>query len=372
LRYRILSVSTPTAPVIDQLRIDQGSQYVKTEVVQGQTQNDPNLGTADGVTPDQEFESTRDGFIDESEVLTVAAVAWVRVENFLQSRATDRHYVVELGENDRAKFKFGDGTKGAIPSGQVGAVYRYGVQQNGNVGAGTIVVDKSGLAFISDIWNPRAASGWQEAESASEDSLELSKILGPASLRIVNVALGPDDVVTLALRYTDPDTGVKPVVRAKVIEGAFGPKTMELVIVVAGGGAASATLLQDLDTYFNGDQYATPPVSKKVIANQEVTSTNYSQKVINVSATVYGAASVEAIEDSLTALLQPEARREDGVTFEWEFGGDVFLSRITHEIHAADEDVTRIENLLLNGSAANVALGDRELPVAGTITITEG
>lgn len=372
LRYRILSVTGPTPPVIDQLRIDQGAQYVKSSAVQGQTQNDANLGTADGVTPNQQFITSQDGFIDESETVTVAGTVWIRVENFLQSKPTDRHYQVVLGEDDRATIRFSDGIRGAIPSGQVGAVYRFGVQRNGNVGAGTIVVDKSGLAFVSELWNPRPAIGWQEAESATKASLELAKVLGPASLRIVNVALGPDDVITLALAYVDPDTGVKPVTRAWVVEGAFGPKTMELIIVAAGGGPASAELLAAVDTYFNGDRYAYPPIKKKLVANQEVTTTNYSPKVVDVEATVYGAASVEAIEDSLAALLQPEAKRADGVTFEWEFGGDVFLSRITHEIFATDEEVSRVEDLKLNGSAANVALGTRELPVAGTITIIAG
>lgn len=377
LRYRIISVGGAAAsPVIDQLRIDQGDQFVKASAVQGQRQSDPNLGTADGVTPNQAFTSSKDGFIDESEAVTVAAVVWTRVENFLQSKPTDRHYQVVLGENDRATFKFGNGIAGAIPDGQVAATYRYGVQENGNVGANTIVVDKSGLGFARSLWNPRPAIGWQEAQAASEASLELAKIEGPASLRIVEVALGPADVETLTRNYVDPDTGAKPFSRSKVVEAAFGPKTMEDIVVAAGGAAASAELLDKLDTYLNGDPLAHPPVKKKLIGNQQVTSTNFSPRVIGVRATVYGAASVEAIEDSLAALLQPETRKEDGVTFEWEFGGDVFLSRVSHEIFAADENVTRVEDLELHDGtswvSANVPLGARELPTAGSITITAG
>ena len=124
--------------------------------------------------------------------------------------------------------------------------------------------------------------------------------------------------------------------------------------------------------FFNGDKYINPPARGRLVANQELTSTNYSQKVINITATVYDATSVDAIEDSLMALLQPETRKADGVTFEWQFGGDVFLSRMTHEIHAADGNVSRIEDLKINGVAANQALGARELPIAGSIVITAG
>lgn len=372
LRYRIISVSTPTAPIFEKLRIDTGDQYVKATVVQGTTQNDVNLGTADGVTASQEFQSTKEGFIDESDTVTVANVEWTRVENFLQSTPTDRHYKVRLGENDRATFVFGNGTAGAIPSGQVDAVYRFGVTEDGNVGAETIVVDKSGLALVGSLYNPRSAIGWQAAQSASTESLEQAKVLGPASLRTGEVALGPEGIETLALLYTDPTTGVKPFTRARAVEEAFGPKTIELIVVAAGGGVASSTLLDGLDEYFNGNRYSSPQVRKKLVANQELTSSNYTSKTVNISATVYGATSVSAIADSLAALLQPETRQEDGVSFEWEFGGDVFLSRITHEIFASDENVNRVENLLINGSAANLALGDRELPISGTITITAG
>lgn len=372
MRYRIISVSGPTAPVIDRLRIDEGDQYVKGLATQGQTQVDANLGTADGVTASQEFTSSKDGFIDSSDTLTVASVAWTRVANFIQSRPTDRHYMVVLGENVRATFKFGNGSSGAIPSGQVAAVYRYGIEANGLVGASTIVVDKSGLGFVTSLWNPRPAVGWQVAQGSTEESLEQAKVLGPASLRSTQeVALGPPDVETMTLNYEDAN-GSKPFVRSSVIEEGFGPKTMENVVVAAGGGVATAGQLDDLDEFFNGDKFASPPVRKRLVGNHELTSTNYSQKVVDIEATVYDAVSVNAIEDSLAALLQPETRRTDGVTFEWQFGGDVFLSRMNHEIHAADDSVTRIEGLKINGVAANQALGERELPVAGTIVIVAG
>lgn len=373
MRLRIIiNGGAATSPVIDRLRIDQGGQYVKTEAVQGQRQNDANLGTADGVTPSQIFISTKDGFVDNSQTVTVAGVEWTPVSNFLQSTPTDRHYQVVLGENDRASFKFGDGVRGAIPSGQVAAVYRHGVQTDGNVGANTIAVDKSGLTLVSSLWNPRPATGWQLAESATEASRELAKVQGPASLRAGEVALGPTDVQTKTLNYVDPETNSKPFVRSNVIEEGFGPKTMENVVVAAGGGAASLTQLDALDLYFNGDKYAHPPVPKRIGPNQELTSTNYSQKTISVTATVFDAVSLDAIEDALTALLHPEAKRADGVTFEWDFGGDVFLSRLNHEIFAADAEVTKVEDLEINGSPADEPLSERELPVAGTIVLTAG
>lgn len=351
MRYRVISVSTPTSPIFDQLRIDTGKQYVKVQVTQGQRQNDSTLKNQDGADgngePDQRFQMTKDYFVWDSESVTVAGESWTRVDNFLQSRPTSRHYVIELGDDDRATIVFGDGTRGAKPTGTVACVYRWGANEDGSAGANTITRDNSGISFVSSLWNPRAATGWQESQTADEESLELAKIEGPASLRIVNVALGPDDIVTLAKAYTDA-SGSRPFVRALPIEEGFGPKTVELVVVAAGGGAASSTQLSALDEYFNGDQFANPPVVKALVANQEVTATNYTPKTINITADVYGDVSAATIQDYLTALIQPETKKADGVTFEWVFGEDIEVSRITHEIFECDANIYKVENVLLN------------------------
>lgn len=375
MRYRVLEVSTPTAPIIDKLRIDTGKQYLKTQVTQGQRQIDSPLGTADG-TADQRFAMSKENFIwnSDAEGITVAAVVWTRVDNFLQSTPTARHYVIELGENDRATIVFGDGVRGAKPTGDVAADYRYGAQIDGNSGSNTIVRDNSGISYVSRLWNPRDATGWQESQTADEDALELAKIAGPASLRTGEVALGPDDVETLAKAYTDA-TGARPFTRALAIEEGFGPKTIELVLVAASGGAASSTQLSALDEHFNGDRFASPPVTKRLVANQEVTSTNYNPVTIDIKADVYGATSAAVVQDFLAALLQPETKKADGVTFEWVFGEDVFLNRISHEIFESEEGIYDVKSLQMQKpgdgyAAADIELDTRDLPAAGTITIT--
>jgi len=373
LRYRIISVSTPTAPVIDQLRIDTGNQYVKAVATQGKLQQELSLGISDG-SANQEFQTAREGVIDDSQVITVNGVEWQAVENFLQSTATNLHYTFKLGENDRGFIKFGDGIRGLIPgSGQtIAASYRYGVDTNGIVGENSITVDKSGLVNVSTLWNPRPSVGWQESQSASEESLEEAKILGPASLRVTTVALGPRDVEILTEAYTDPATGSRIFSRAFANEGGAGCKTTEIIVVAAGSTPASTEQLEALELYFNGDKYVYPPVPKKLVANQEVAATNYEPKIVNISATVYGATSIDAIEDSLTALLNPEAKQEDGITFEWEFGGTIFLSDMIHKIHLTDSNITKVDNLLINGVASDLSLELRQLPLAGTIVITAG
>ena len=368
LRYRIVAVAAPTAPVLQYARIDVGKQYVSRVVTQGQTVADSPLGSSDG-SADQEFETSRDHYLNGTMRVWVDADEWTEVSDFLSSKAGDRHFVVELGENDRASVQFGNGSSGRIPptgASNIRAQYRIGGDVDGNVGANQITVDKSGLSFVNKLYNPRQATGWEEAEGASETSLERVKIAGPATLRTKDVAIGPDDVVTLTVAFED-DNGARPFTRARAFEEGFGEKTVELIVVAAGGGAASAAQLEALDEYFNGDPLSSPPKEKHIVANQEVTAVNYSQRTIDVTATVAGDVTVAEVENRLKQVLQPEALKADGFTYEWEFGGRVPVSRIVHEIFETDESITDVD---VTVPAIDVELLDRELPVIGTLTIT--
>jgi hypothetical protein len=370
LRYRIVEVlGGTTSPVIQRARMDKGKQFVKRLGTQGRSQIDDPLGSSTGLA-NQSFEATKDYFIDGSMTITVDGEDWTQVDNFLASAPSDKHYRVERGENDRAFVFFGDGTAGRIPTigvNNIKAAYRYGAENDGNVGALTATIDKSGLSFVSKVYNPRPATGWREAQGTTEESLELAKIEGPASLRTKEVALSPDDAVQLTKLFTD-DAGARPFSRAKAFEEGFGPKTLELVVVAAGGGQATNDQLGALDEYFNGDSLAVPPLPKHFVANQEVTSVNYTAHPINVVATVYGRNIVkQEIVNRLQAVVQPEALKADGVTFEWEFGEEVAASRISHEIFETSED---IEKVVLTTPPGDTALQPRELPTLGTVTIT--
>jgi len=377
IRFRITEVSGPTSPTLNRCRLDEGKQYVLTTVTQGRSVSDDPLGSSDG-TANQEFETTRDNFIQDTDVVTVDAVAWTRVSNFLASEAADLHYVVELGENDSATIVFGDGVTGKIPdvgAGNISIDYRFNAELPGNVGARKIEVDGSGLTFVNSLFNPRNASGWKEAQSASDEGIAQAKQAGPASIRTPQeVACGPDDLVTLVLNSYRDSAGAQPFRRAFSIEEGFGPKTVKLVTALGGGGLPTSGQLAELDEYLNGDKTAIPPKPKRFVTNHQVTSVAFDPKVIDVEATVEAPASVtvEQIQNALAAVLQTDALRPDGVTFEWEFGEPVPRSRLSHEIHDVDEKIKKVTITSLGGvpAAEEVVLLSTELPVSGTFLIT--
>lgn len=370
MRYRVITAAGVTAnPVFQYGLLDQGKQYCYRSVTQGRTQVDDPLGSSDG-TADQEFETTQDHYIDSSGEPYVDAELWMVVDNFINSKATDKHCVVKLGEDDRATLVFGDGVTGKIPPAGVGNIrfdYRHDADDDGNAGHDTIVVDKSGLSYVNSLWNPRPAGGWKEAEGATKASLELAKVNGPASLRTKTVALNGTDLETMTKTYEDEDS-VRPFSRAQAIEEGYGPKTVKLVVVLAGGGVASPAQLAALDEYFNGDICVHPPLPKRLVANQKVTAVNFTPKLIDITATVYGEGfTATQIENRLQQIFQPEAIKADGITHEWCFDGVVTKARIIHEIFEVSENVT---NVVLSVPATDVVLQTNELPKAGTIAIT--
>lgn len=370
LRFRVVTANVGAGPTLGRIRIDTGKQYALALVYQGRSVTAETLGSSNG-TPNQKFATAQPNFILNSQEVRVDGEAWVKVSDFLEAGPGSKVYRIELAENDVAQIIFGDGVTGFIPpigQGNVVIDYRFGADANGNVGANAIVVDKQGLTYVESIHNPRTATGWAAAEASSAESLAKAKIAGPASLRVKEVAISPDDLVTLATAYKDLG-GSKPVGRAKPIEEAFGPKTVELVCVGTGGAVISNIQLDELADYFNGDETATPPIPKRFVANQEVTCTNFSPKAIDVTATVYAPDDVIAqqIINQLSAVLQPESLKEDGATYTWEFGASVPLSRLSHEIFRTD---VRITNVVITTPSADVDLGARELPTAGTFSIT--
>jgi len=371
LRFRICEVAAPVSPTLDTIGIVGGSQYAFGYCTQGSSQVDNPLGNGNG-QPSQEFVCSQEGFIEGSEEFAVDGIAWTRVKNFISTGPTDEVYTIRLGENSRATVVCapeGSGKAPPVGVGNVAIAYRRGAEEDGNVGARRVIVDRGGLTSVDSLYNPRAAFGWSEAQGASAKSLEAAKQLGPATLRSPGgSAISPDDVVAMALNFVDTD-GAAPFVRAWAVEEMFGPKTIGLVVVPGGGGTVPQPILDEVDLFFNGDKFAVPAVPKHIVANQEVVTINYEPVAIDVHAIITGTVEAAAIEAALQAVLNPEAAGTNpaipGGGWAWNFGDTISESRIHSEIHAVSK---AIKSVVLVGWS-DVVLDFSQLPSLGTLTI---
>lgn len=357
-------------PIIDRARMDEGAQYLKFGVVQGASASEEPLGSSTGGT-NQEFTLGFEPIIDGTLVVEVdegsGFSAYSEVDNFLNSTGTSKHYTLEIKADNSAKIKFGDGTNGKIPAAGVDNIranYQIGADTNGNVGAKTISVNLAGISLVDSITNPRPASGYAEKQGSSPESLAAAKIAGPASLRILGKAVTASDIQDLAINFASPSTGSVPVARAIAVEETFGIKTIELVVVGPSGNLLNQTQRTEIDEYFNGSKEK--GIDGVLVTNHEVTSVNYTPKQIDVAVTVQGG-NQSAIINAVTALLNPEAKFSDGITYRWNFGDLVPVSIINAAI--VDTDPINVKNVTFTSPLSDVQLGGRELPSLGTLSV---
>lgn len=370
VRFRVVSVSTPTAPTIDRIKWDQRNIYLIATATQGQTVTDEVLGSSDG-TADQTFTLDQSNVIDGTVEVSVDGTTWTEVADFLSSTSVDEHYTVEVDSDGIATVTFGDGVNGKLPpsgTNNVTATYRWGADGDGNVGAETLIVNRSGVSFVADVFNPRPALGWTKRRGTTEDDRERLKVEGPASLRVLERGVTGPDIEYLTANFLNA-AGLKPFVRAKTIEEGFGAKTVKVVTVGPAGASTSPANRAELEEFFNGN--ADTGESGHVMTNQRVFARDYVQHAINVTVTVTGTAEEEAIENAIKGLLSPVALADDGINWRWKFGQTVTLTSIIAAIlkvpgvgDEPDGDVT------LTLPAANVTLAADELPIYGTISVT--
>jgi len=374
LRLRVISVTAPTNPSVDRIRIDTGKQFLLVPVVQGQTVVDDPLGSSNGAQK-QEFILVQRPLIEGTLIIEADEGSgfqpWNLKENFLSSNSASKDFTIDIDAEDNATVRFGDGVQGKIPLpgvDNIRAVYRVGADQDGNVGARTISVNKSGISFVNEIFNPRQALGFEVKEGSTEQDRARLKIEGPATLRTRGRAITVLDYEFLSTQFVSPTTGSSPVSRALAIEETFGVKTIEVVVVGQAGALLSEAQRIEIEKFFNGSKIDN--ISPVGLANHEATVVNYDPKTIDIIATVTGG-NEEQIKNAITALLNPDATFSDGVTKRWDFGQAVPLSVIIATIFEVDP--VNIKKAVVSSVQAvgdEIPMTTRQLPLAGNIAVS--
>ena len=166
------------------------------------------LGRSDG-RPGQRFAVAKPPVLPRRDGEGVRVVtagrsdAWEEVQDFSAAGAQDRVFVWD-GATGEITFgpsvRFGDGTvvqHGAIPPDGAEIVvdrYRHGGGESGNVGAGTLTVLRTTVAFIDRVGNSTPARGGVDAETVRN-----AKIRGPLTLRTGQRAVTVRDFERLTL-----------------------------------------------------------------------------------------------------------------------------------------------------------------------------
>jgi uncharacterized phage protein gp47/JayE len=374
VRFRTLVATTITAgtdPPVATVAVENSETINEDFVSNGQT--------------DQEFQLARVGYIDDSLEVSASNGVYSQVSSFVDSLSTDRHFMVEVDENDRAKIIFGDGGStlgGAIPVGAILATYKIGGGVDGNVAANAItqistqLVDSNGTPVVATATNASAATG-----GADRETDESIRSRAPRTLRVLNRSVAREDFEIVA-------EGIEGVARTLMLsrnEDTSVPVGQGFLYVIPeGGGTPSSTLLTTVEDAFTGED-ATYPMCMGYVLN--VRGASY--KTIDVRAVVYLGATAVASEVrtnvlvALTALFEPilpdgTKNEEIGFGYELQAAGqdaEVALSTVYNAVRDSDgvrKMGTSLTDFTLNGSHADVALELREFPTLGTLTLING
>jgi hypothetical protein len=126
---------------------------------------------------------------------------WQAVGDLIESRSTDKHFVVEMDNERVAWLRFGDGTHGALPpvGGALSPQYRVGSGTAGNVGREAIVhvlTSSKVSGLFTSVRNPLPAQGGAEPEETGA-----AKMFAPQAFRTrLERAITAEDYAAIAQR----------------------------------------------------------------------------------------------------------------------------------------------------------------------------
>lgn len=335
-----------------------GSYKYLVPIVQGATVTREILGTSDG-TANQEFQLGYEPVIVDDLLVEVYTngqyLAWERVDNFLSSKNSDKHFTVTIDEYDTATIRFGDGVNGQIPNtyeNGIVATYRVGGGTFGNVGANKITVLNNNMNGVLSTFNPEEAY----EKGTDRESLEELKRNIPASVRT------RDRAVTLTdYAYLVEETN--KVLSAK----AMRTDDLEITVYVVQKEPtmSSGTLLLDDDI----KDYIDNLMAEKIMVGTTYVTAPAIVKIVNMvvkyraTATVYDAQVKASIENYLHAKLDLGGMA---------VGEELIISDLISEMNDRETGIDYLRSVIID-SPSDILKGadftDKNVIVLGTLSV---
>lgn len=406
-----LVLTLPNGPAAADVQIPAG-QVVSTEdpspvtyqipggatITMGQTEREVAAENSSPVTerftssglPNQSITLSGTPYVDDSLIIVAQNDVYehanrdgLKVTNFFDSGPADAHFVTVIDESDRVTCRFGNGQNGAIPVGDIMAMYRIGGGAAGRVGPGTLTViegpffDDLGNPVIVTVTNPEQSSGGDDAMSVAE-----IKVQAPRSVRVSDRTVAYEDYIIGA-------EAIPGVARALLLTSDQFPGMPEntgyLYIVPKDGGLPSSILKAAVY------QAVTATKPKTVTFRVEVKDPIYTD--VNVDVTVFRystfthaqvAANIRTALTNLFSILNTDGTVNRRVNF-GSLGTNTdgspiaeipLLGDVLREIIGTTTGVRKIgaqdQSLLINGLHNDMALTIFQYPRLGTITVRDG
>jgi len=229
-----------------------GYTYVDVPVVQGIKSSQS--FTSDG-TADQYFVIGSSNVATGCIYASVDSTDWTKVDNFLDSDGTSKHFIIKFRSDETYQVEFGDGTYGLIPPNGASIVLSYIISDgaSGNVGTGVIdelldqLYDSMSNPIDVTVDNTEAATGGAEAETIdhakTQAPLELASLWRMVTLADYQALISGYPGVLKAMCYDINDY-------SPITDNSLPPfRTVIAYIVPNGGGAMSSVFKTALEAY---------------------------------------------------------------------------------------------------------------------------
>lgn len=263
-----------------------------------------------------------DGFYAEGSArLTLDGEEWELVTTFAYSTTDDKHFKVEISEDQRPYIIFGDGRFGQKPNSAAVAEVSYDITlgEGGNTLAGEI--ESSPDDVINDIPNIFMVNINDSTGGSNYENFQMLKDHVPLSIRTLDRAVTEQDYVDIAKLCPGVD-------KAYAYKNC---RDVTIFITPGGGGIASTTLCDDAASFINkrGILY----VNSLVLPVQQLN--------LGMDITVYGATAIKTnnISDDVTHALTDLYSYQNSDIFKM-----IYLSDIYHTV----EDLGAVDHLTIN------------------------
>ena len=138
--------------------------------------------------------------VDSTLKIFVNNVEWHETDSLAGLRPKDRNFITQTGDDDKTTATFGNGVEGSrLPTGvqNITSIYRSGIGQPGNVGAGQISMLQTRPLGVKSVINPLPASGGADRENIDQarDNASLAVM---ALDRLVSIEASPNFSRTFA------------------------------------------------------------------------------------------------------------------------------------------------------------------------------
>jgi hypothetical protein len=331
--------------------------------------------------PNQEVVLPTTPYLDNSAVISAGNGAYVEVQNFLGSTATDRHFTVVVDQNDRATIRFGNGVNGALPFGTITVNYKTGGGASGNVNVGTLTkvdgsfTDDHGNPVTISATNPQAASGGTDRQTIAQ-----IQALAPESIRVLSRSVTREDFEINARR-------VPGVARALMFtsneEGGIAENTGILFVIPQGGGLPSQALkdavLQQVTVVFpctltfqvsvQDPAYLAVDVQATVFLRQGANAATVRTAILTALANFFAVSLADGTPNP-TVDFGFNIKDANGDSVDEIAFSDVF--DVVHDVPGVRKIGDKPDDFLLNGVRQDVHISGRQFPTLGVVTLLNG